>query len=153
MLGIEGALEVLLARWTAVPTDRSARQEVRGLLGPFRAFARFNFAARPRLALYEGRAHELEGGPGRARRSYERARDLGARFDMPYEIGLAELAIAGLEPAGSPERAAAVRAALERLEPIEARYDAARARALLGRDPFSMPDDELSREPAGAAAE
>jgi class 3 adenylate cyclase/tetratricopeptide (TPR) repeat protein len=165
MLGIEGALEVLLAHW-ARTREPAIRREAVDLLGRLRAFARFNPAAGPRLALFEGRLDELEGRRDGARTRYRRAARLGSRLDMPYEVGLAGLATAELEPEGSTARASAARAALARLEPIEAWHDANRARALLeppaataaptpahAPAPTAPQTGELSDEPAAAGVE
>jgi hypothetical protein len=109
--------------------------------------------------LFEGRLAAVDGRADRARKRYRRAASIGARLHMPYEQGLAALATALLEPAGSPAREAAARTAVELLDPIDAQYDAIRARALLaerldpepGPGPASIPD--LRDDPVGVAAE
>ena len=56
MLGIEGAAEVLIGRWAAAPADRTKRRQARHAITGLRRFARFNHAARPRVALFDGQA-------------------------------------------------------------------------------------------------
>lgn len=131
MLGIEGAAEVLIAAWEQDPTDRVARQRVRHALSGFRMFARFNHAARPRVALFDGQVRRIEGDLAGARRSWEKARASATTLDMPYELGLAEIELAASHPIGSAERVAAVERGLAVLEPNGAHHDVARARALL----------------------
>jgi class 3 adenylate cyclase/tetratricopeptide (TPR) repeat protein len=131
MLGIEGAAEVLIDRWAAAPTDREARRLARHAITGFRRFALFNHAGRPRVALFDGRAHLIEGDVARARRAWERARSIATRMDMPYEHALADIELAASYPAGSAERIEAVEQALANLEPHGGHFDAARARALL----------------------
>lgn len=131
MLGIEGAVDVLLDRWAATPNDREARRLARHAITGFRRFARFNLAGRPRVATYDGRAHLIDGNVRRARRAWDRALAIATRLDMPYEIALADIELAASYPAGSSERSAAVEHALAHLVPYGGHYDAARARALL----------------------
>ena len=133
MLGIEGAAEVLIDHWAAAPTDREARRLARHAITGFRRFARFNHAGRPRVAMFDGRAHLIEGDVARARRDWERARSIAARLDMPYEAALADIELATSHAAGSVERSVAAARALANLEPHGAHFDAARARALLAR--------------------
>ena len=102
-------------------------------------FARLNLAARPHIALVDGRAHRIEGDLARARRSWAKARAIATKLDMPYEHALADLEIAASYPAGSPERSDAARQALAQLEPHAAHFDAARARALIGGPPATTP--------------
>ncbi|MEA2537336.1 MAG: hypothetical protein QOF11_1570 [Chloroflexota bacterium] len=131
MLGIEGAAEVLIDRWAVAPTDREARRLARHAITGLRRFARFNRAAQPRVATFDGRAHLIEGDVAQARRDWERARSIAARLDMPYEAALADIELAASHAAGSIERSAAVARALANLEPHGGHFDAARARALL----------------------
>ncbi len=154
MLGIEGALEVLMDRWAAAPADRAARRDARRAISGLRLFARFNYAARPHIALVDGRAHRIEGDLAKARRSWEKARAIATRLDMPYEHALADLELAASHPAGSAERMDAARQALAHLEPYGAHFDAARARALLGEPATASPApvDDVSAEEAGVAA-
>jgi tetratricopeptide (TPR) repeat protein len=158
MLGIEGAIEVLLDHWAATPGDAAARRDARHAIKGLRLFARFNHAARPRIALFDGQVQQIQGNLARARRSWEKARAIATRLQMPYEIGLAEIELAASFPAGSVERASAVERALAVLEPSDAHYDAARARSLVvGSLPPSVPpsvpgETDVSAEPAGVAA-
>ena len=138
MLGIEAAIEVLLEHWAATPGDAAARRDARHAIGGFRLFARFNHAARPRLATFNGIVHRIEGNLPAARRSWEKAQASARRLSMPYELGLADIELAASHPPGSVEREAAVREALASLEPNGAHYDAARARALLGAQNVSV---------------
>jgi tetratricopeptide (TPR) repeat protein len=132
MLGIEGAAEVLIDRWAAAPADRAKRRQARHAITGLRRFARFNHAARPRVALFDGQVHGIDGDLAKARRSWERARAIAIRLDMPYEAALADIELAASHPPGSAERIAAAGQALTNLDPNGASYDAARARALLG---------------------
>ena len=131
MLGIEGAVEVLMDRWAAAPEDRDKRRQARHAITGLRRFARFNRAARPRVALFDGQAHRIDGDLEKARRSWERSRAIATRLDMPYEAALADIELAASYPSGSGERAAAAGRALANLEPNGASFDAARARDLL----------------------
>jgi len=132
MLGIEGAAEVLIGRWAAAPADRTRRRQARHAITGLRRFARFNHAARPRVALFDGQARWIDGDVASARRSWQRARALATRLDMPYERALADIELAASYPAGSPDRITAATRALADLEPNGAWFDAGRARGLLG---------------------
>jgi hypothetical protein len=145
MLGIEGAAEVLIDRWAAAPHDRGARRVARHAIDGLRRFARFNHAARPRVATFDGIAHRIDGDLVAARRDWLRARSIAVRLDMPYEAALADIELAASHPAGSPARTLAAERALAGLEPHGGRFDAARARALLGNVP------EVSSTGAGPA--
>ena len=101
MLGIEGAAEVLIGRWAAAPADRTRRRQARHAITGLRRFARFNHAARPRVALFDGQAQRIDGDVAGARRSWERARAIATRLDMPYEAALADIELAASYPAGS----------------------------------------------------
>jgi hypothetical protein len=131
MLGIEGATEVLIGRWAAAPADRTRRRRARHAITGLRRFARFNHAARPRVALFDGQAKRIDGDVAGARQSWQRARTIATRLDMPYEAALADIELAASYPAGSPERLTAATRALASLEPNGASFDAGRARSLL----------------------
>jgi hypothetical protein len=131
MLGIEGAAEVLIGRWAAAPADRTRRRQARHAITGLRRFARFNHAARPRVALFDGQARMIDGDVAGARQSWQRARTIATRLDMPYEAALADIELAASYPAGSPERLTAATRALAGLEPNGASFDAGRARSLL----------------------
>jgi hypothetical protein len=132
MLGIEGAAEVLIGRWAAAPSDRTRRRQARHAITGLRRFARFNRAARPRVALFDGQAQLIEGDVEGARRSWQQARAIAKRLDMPYEAALADIELAASYRTGSAERIAAATRALAQLEPNGALFDAGRARELLG---------------------
>jgi tetratricopeptide (TPR) repeat protein len=132
MLGIEGAAEVLIGRWAAAPGDRTKRGQARHAITGLRRFARFNHAARPRVALFDGQAKRIDGDVGSARRSWQQARAIATRLDMPYEAALTDIELAASYPTGSAERIAAATRALGELEPNGAWFDAGRARDLLG---------------------
>jgi hypothetical protein len=164
MLGIEGAVEVLIDRWAAAPAERDKRRQARHAITGLRRFARFNRAARPRVALFDGQAHRIDGDLGAARRSWQRGRAAAAKLDMPYEAALADIELAASHPAGSAQRTAAAERALANLEPNGAWFDAARARDLLnapsgsrtggastGAGASPTEDDALSAEEAGVA--
>ncbi len=131
MLGIEGAAEVLIGRWAAAPADRTRRRQARHAITGLRRFARFNHAARPRVALFDGQARWIDGDVAGARRSWQRARAIATRLDMPYEAALADIELAASFPAGNPDRLPAATRALAGLEPNGAWFDARRARDLL----------------------
>jgi hypothetical protein len=150
MIGVLGAVDVLLARWAADPGDIEARRAARHGLRGLRRFARFNHGARPRSATFEGQAHRIAGDVVRARRAWTRARAVATKLGVPYELGLADIELAASHPPGSVEREAAVREALASLEPNGANYDAARARALLAAPEGTA--DDVSAEPAEVAA-
>ena len=150
MLGIEGAAEVLIDRWAAAPTDAEARRLARHAITGLRRFGRFNHAARPRVATFDGRAHRIDGDVERARRDWARARSIAARLDMPYEAALADIELAASYPAGSAERSRAVERALANLEPHGGHFDAARARALRGGSAADL--GAVSGVEAGTAA-
>ena len=167
MLGIEGAAEVLIGRWAAAPGDRTRRRQARHAITGLRRFARFNLAARPRVALFDGQGHRIDGDLAAARRSWERARTTAARLDMPYEAALADIELAASHRPGSAERTAAAERALANLEPNGASFDAARARDLLdapsgsgagqgsshaGAGDSPVEEERLSDEEAGVAA-
>jgi hypothetical protein len=83
------------------------------------------------VALFDGQAQRIEGDVAGARRSWQRARAIATRLDMPYEASLADIELAASYPAGSPDRIAAATRALANLEPNGASFDAGRARGLL----------------------
>lgn len=134
LLGIAGAAEVLLDRWAAAAGPdgrREARSQARHAISGFGRFARFNHAARPRVATLRGRAHWIDGETAAARRAWGDARSVAMRMDMPYESALADIELGASYPAGSAERSAALRRALPNLALGDAVRDAARAQALL----------------------
>ena len=146
MLGIEGAAEVLIGRWAAAPADRTRRRQARHAITGLRRFARFNRAARPRVALFDGQAQWIDGDVEGARRSWQQARAIATRLDMPYEAALADIELAASYPAGSAERIAAATRALgaaraeRRLVRRRPRARAARLpRTARGPDPRRLP--------------
>jgi tetratricopeptide (TPR) repeat protein len=106
--GYSHAAEVYLelAASAAVAGERARAMAVaRRALKDLGAFA-FRFPlARPARHLVEGRALEVQGRAGKARRAFEAARDTARRLTMPYEEAQAHAALARLSPAGSLERA------------------------------------------------
>ena len=156
-----------MAKDQQLPMNPGAHRQARHAITGLRRFARFNLGARPRVALFDGQGHRIDGDLAAARRSWERARTTAARLDMPYEAALADIELAASHRPGSAERTAAAERALANLEPNGASFDAARARDLLdapsgsgagqgsshaGAGDSPVEEERLSDEEAGVAA-
>ena len=105
------------------------------------------------MALFDGQAQRIDGDVAGARRSWQRARAMATRLDMPYEAALADIELAASYSAGSPDRITAATRALRDLEQNGAWFDAGRARVLLDAADGSRAGSRLVSGPAATGDE
>ena len=114
------ACEVLLHVWRDAPESAPERLKASAEVAcvTMEGFsARFPFA-KPAACLWRGVLHQLKGNGAQARRSLERAVELGNRCGTPYASGRAHLELARLSPPGGAARAAHRERAVALLSPL-----------------------------------
>lgn len=127
--GLAGAAETLIELSATQPGDVALYRQATRALGGLSLFAASFPMARPRTALLRARRAALTGRAGAARRAANHALAEASQRNMPFERGLAHIALADLSPA--PDRDRHLKEALSYLEPLGASREIALARDAL----------------------
>ncbi|WKZ41265.1 MAG: adenylate/guanylate cyclase domain-containing protein [Anaerolineales bacterium] len=127
--GYAGVAEVFLSAWELGDAkQRASAQKACKAMGKFAGV--FPLGT-PRLTLYQGWFHWLDGNPEKARREWEASLAEAERANMPYEQARA-LMYLGQYILSGDEKITALTRSLELFNRLEVQYEAERVKSLLG---------------------
>jgi hypothetical protein len=109
------------------------REQALNTVKAVKSFARVFPIGRPRAALYQGCAENLDGKHDKALRRWKEALPIARKLGMPYDEALIYLEIGRHLPTQNPEKRNALTQALELFRTLQAEYDIDRTQSELDK--------------------